>query len=1214
MARIFIILILTTSFYLSQAQELKWIYKIGGVNADYGNGLARDADQNIYDITNIMGTVSVAPMLSYVSRGEEDILIRKSTSLGILQWVRQIGGVQQDIAYDIAVDDDDNIFVVGTFIDTLYMGNDVLLIGSPNKVQSFVLKLSTAGTMLWVKKLESTVSITAKCVTAGKSDELVVSGTFEGNATFGVGFPAFSEGGSDIFILKLDGTSGNPDLVRRIGGVDHEYVNQHARDQLNNIYLIGDFRAQLDLDPGLGTFMVNSNGQTDAFLVKLSSSGAFQWGKTYGSIGIDIGTTLTTDVNNNVIIAGRFSDNISFGNTSQKLQSKGGFDIFCAKIDPLGSTVWVNSYGDVQNDQPTCITTNKNGVIYLGGMFRGQVDFDPSIGYNNSSESNGGADVFIAIYNQDGSYNDHFSLGGIANDQLADLVLKSNGDLISNGGFGAIADFDPTSSEVNIFSNGGLDAFMWNTFVCVNPYLKAFHAEKSILCPGERVLIQIDEGYLNDATQWSWQRDSCNSITFASGDFLNIDVPNNTTFLLKGFGGCVKNDPCKKIDIKVFKDSLIYQSLELCQGDTAFVGDNAYTSEGVFIDSLSSVSGCDSVVVTEIAVRPTYNFSQSVQICNGDTVKVGDFIYTLAGSYVSPLTSIYGCDSIIRTTITVLPSVIENIEAILCKGDSVKISNVIYKNAGTYIQTSTGSNGCEDVLIIKIGVLETNFTNITSICRGDSLKVGNSIYKSSGTFTDRLVSSFGCDSIITTILTLRNTSEFSQEIAFCEGDSIIVGHVIHKHTGNFIDTLTNIMGCDSIVFTDVRVYPIPMPVTQDIRVCEGSDVTVGLNNYTISGNYIDTLVSFYGCDSIVHTNLTVDPKFYNLNVVMCERDTITIAGQSFDKSGKYELLFKNVFDCDSIVLLDLVVNPILRTTQSHIICPGDIINVGANTYGQSGTYIDTLAALTGCDSVVTTIIKYNHVQKDFLFEICKGESITVNNKIYNQQGIFRDTLIKADGCDSILLIHLIVHPTFVTDTIFEICKGGNIKVGNSTYFNAGKFAELLQSSKGCDSLINFEIKIINFVPIFSVIRDTLKTAVIAGAQYQWYECRNGDVIPYFGATKSDFVILKTGKYALSVTYKQCTYYSDCIDVILSSNDDLTGIIFTYYPNPVKELLHIEAETNGTLQIISPLGQIVKEFYLTEARQDVDLGALISGTYYLKYQSLGRVSYHKLIIQ
>ena len=53
----------------NNAQELKWIYKIGGTTAEYGNGLAVDVDQNIYDITNFRGTVSVAPMVSYSSRG-----------------------------------------------------------------------------------------------------------------------------------------------------------------------------------------------------------------------------------------------------------------------------------------------------------------------------------------------------------------------------------------------------------------------------------------------------------------------------------------------------------------------------------------------------------------------------------------------------------------------------------------------------------------------------------------------------------------------------------------------------------------------------------------------------------------------------------------------------------------------------------------------------------------------------------------------------------------------------------------------------------------------------------------------------------------------------------------------------------------------------------------------------------------------------------------
>lgn len=1212
MVRSFLIVLLTTFVYFANAQELKWIYKIGGVSADNGNGLAIDSDQNIYDITNIMGTVSVAPMVTYTSRGDEDILIRKSTSLGILQWVRQVGGIGQDLAYDVAVDNDKNVFVVGTFKDTLYMGNDVLLAGSPDRVQSFVLKLSAAGTMLWVKKLESNISVTAKCVTAGAADELLVSGTFEGNASFGVGFPGFSDGGNDIFLLKLDGASGNPIFVRRIGGTDHEYIHQHVRDQDNNIYLTGDFRSNVDLDPGASSFIVNSNGLTDAFLVKLSGSGTFQWAKTYGSIGVDYGTSVITDSENNIIITGRYSDNISFGSVNHTLTSKGGTDIYLTKLNSAGNTIWTNGYGDTQNDQPTKVIVNKNGIIYLGGTFRGKVDFDPSIAFNNSSESNGGADVFIALFNQDGSYNDHFSLGGIANDQLADLALKTNGELISSGGFGAIADFDPTSSEVNIFSNGGLDGFLWNTFVCVNPYLKTFQAAKTELCPGEKVFIQITEGYLNDATQWSWQRDTCNSITFASGDFLSIDVDTNTTFLIKGFGGCVVNDQCKKIDIKVFKDSLVYQYKDLCQGDTIFVGNNAYTFGGVFIDSLQSTSGCDSVVVTEISTYPTYNFSVNTQICNGDTVKVGNFNYTLAGTYLTPLTSIFGCDSIIRTSITVLPSSIENVEATLCKGDSIKIANVVYRNEGTYIQTSTGSNGCEDQLIIKIDILETEFNNVISICQGDSIKVGNSIYKSDGIFTDRLISTFGCDSLITTILTVKNTSVFQQDIAFCQGDSIVVGNTVHKNTGNFIDTLINIVGCDSIVFTDIRVYPLPLPFNQNLRICEGSSVVVGNHVYTSTGIFVDTLLSINGCDSIVNTSLIVDQREYNVNAEICEGDFVNIGDQSFSSTGIFEVPFINDFGCDSIIVLNLIVNPTVATAQSFIICPGETINVGNNAYTNAGIYIDTLSGIKGCDSIVTTTITFNHVEKNLSFEICQGELITINNKVYNTQGLFRDTLLKTDGCDSILLISLIIHPTYVKDTIFEICKGSSIKIGNSTYFNAGNFIEILQSNKGCDSLINFEIKIVNFAPIFSVVRDTLRTFKLEGAQYQWHECRNDEIIPFFGAVQSDFVILKSGRYALSITYKGCTYFSDCIDVVISSNNDINELSFKYYPNPFSNAIYIETESAGTLSLISSFGQILGNYEISNDNHIVDVADYLPGSYYLMFRSQGKVSYHKVI--
>jgi uncharacterized delta-60 repeat protein len=47
--------------------------------------------------------------------------------------------------------------------------------------------------------------------------------------------------------------------------------------------------------------------------------------------------------------------------------------------------------------------------------------------------------------------------------------------------------------------------------------------------------------------------------------------------------------------------------------------------------------------------------------------------------------------------------------------------------------------------------------------------------------------------------------------------------------------------------------------TQSPTICEGESITVGLNIYSTDGTYTDTLVSSGGCDSIVTTNLTVNP-------------------------------------------------------------------------------------------------------------------------------------------------------------------------------------------------------------------------------------------------------------------------------------------------------------------------------------------------------------------
>ena len=69
----------------------------------------------------------------------------------------------------------------------------------------------------------------------------------------------------------------------------------------------------------------------------------------------------------------------------------------------------------------------------------------------------------------------------------------------------------------------------------------------------------------------------------------------------------------------------------------------------------------------------------------------------------------------------------------------------------------------------------------------------------------------------------------------------------------------NIINCDSIDDMTLTIRPTyEMPI--DITVCYYDSVFVqGAWRYT-SGVYYDSLVSVYGCDSVIVTNLTVRPK------------------------------------------------------------------------------------------------------------------------------------------------------------------------------------------------------------------------------------------------------------------------------------------------------------------------------------------------------------------
>ena len=195
----------------------------------------------------------------------------------------------------------------------------------------------------------------------------------------------------------------------------------------------------------------------------------------------------------------------------------------------------------------------------------------------------------------------------------------------------------------------------------------------------------------------------------------------------------------------------------ICDGQSILVGVNLYNQSGVYTDILSSGTACDSTITTYLFVKMNTNFTQTISICPNGGVQVGPNYYNQNGTYVDVFPSQNGCDSIVTTIVSVFSTSTVLSYQTICLGDSIVVGNNVYYNVGVYTDILQTINGCDSVINTTLNVLpESINTLVIEICAGDSVIIGNSTYTLSGTYTDIVTSSYGCDSIIITDLTVSN--------------------------------------------------------------------------------------------------------------------------------------------------------------------------------------------------------------------------------------------------------------------------------------------------------------------------------------------------------------------------------------------------------------------------------------------------------------------------
>lgn len=140
-------------------------------------------------------------------------------------------------------------------------------------LNGYVAKITNEGTVEWAKQLSSDMVSTGYAVAVNNDDEVFVMGNFNGTLTLGsTALTEVSELDSENFVAKLD-TNGNFLWARQFGGINTVDRFTMSVDTENNVYLSGAFEGTVDIDPdATGVITAETLGFRDNFLIKIDSA------------------------------------------------------------------------------------------------------------------------------------------------------------------------------------------------------------------------------------------------------------------------------------------------------------------------------------------------------------------------------------------------------------------------------------------------------------------------------------------------------------------------------------------------------------------------------------------------------------------------------------------------------------------------------------------------------------------------------------------------------------------------------------------------------------------------------------------------------------------------------------------------------------------------------------------------------------------------------
>jgi len=124
-----------------------WVKQIGGTYYEEGHSIAIDASGNVITVGFFSGTIDFNPgtgVTNLTSAGSSDMFMQQLDADGNFMWVKQLGGLGEDLVNDITIEANGNIYTTGSFSGTVDFdpGTGTSNTSSAGKLDIFIQKLS----------------------------------------------------------------------------------------------------------------------------------------------------------------------------------------------------------------------------------------------------------------------------------------------------------------------------------------------------------------------------------------------------------------------------------------------------------------------------------------------------------------------------------------------------------------------------------------------------------------------------------------------------------------------------------------------------------------------------------------------------------------------------------------------------------------------------------------------------------------------------------------------------------------------------------------------------------------------------------------------------------------------------------------------------------------------------------------------------------------